>query len=70
MNRIIKLSSGTVAAFLLANTAANACYKHTFDKCEAPVQVSDATIAQPAAAKPKAPTAQDAGWVTTVTVNR
>ncbi len=69
--RIVAVATMTISRF--AATPANACYRHTFDKCESGIQVAEANSAsQPAqSSKLRSPvTAPGSGWLTTVTVSR
>ena len=65
-------SAAALAITLCAGSAAQACYKHTFNKCDGSIQVTEATASQGAEpAKPRSSTSsQGSGWVTIVTVNR
>lgn len=72
MKQMSQIFFAALTVSLFAAASANACYKHTFDRCDASIQVSEAaTSGQTAQApKPRSATAQGSGWVTTVTVNR
>ena len=74
MHRSMKISFATLAISLFATSTASACYKHTFDKCDASIQVSEATTpntpAQSAKTRSSTNSQGSSGWVTTVTVNR
>ena len=67
----VKTSLAAFAITLCATSAAQACYKHTFDKCQGAIQVAEATASGTQFAHPSKPNsskaAQGAGWVTTVT---
>jgi len=71
MHQARKISAAALAISLLAVSSAEACYKHTFDKCDAPIQVSQVAPASQTAqeTKRRASKSQD-GWVTTLTVSR
>ncbi len=65
------LAAATIIVSLFSVTSANACYRHTFDKCDGGIQVAEATppASQPPEASKLLPSARS-GWVTTVTVSR
>ena len=62
------------AMTLCATSAAQACYKHTFDKCQGAMQGAEATPSGTQSPQPSTTNSskafQGSGWVTTVTVNR
>ena len=68
----IASAAAAFAITICAGSAAQACYKHTFNKCDGAMQIAEATASQAATpARPRLSTAsQGSGWVTTVTVTR
>lgn len=72
MHQIMKFSFAALAVSLFNTSSASACYKHTFDKCDAAIQVSEAATSGQASqtSKPRSSDGHGSGWVTTVTVNR
>ena len=67
----VKTTLAAVAMTLCATSAVQACYNHTFDKCQGAIQLAEATASGAQSAQPSKPNsskaAQGAGWVTTVT---
>ena len=72
MAKIIRISIITAFASISSASSVSACYKHTFDKCTAPIQVSEAASSDQSPQTDNKPrsAASASGWVTTVTVNR
>lgn len=77
MKRIYMTVFASLALFGTAVPAANACYRHTFDKCDG----AEGGLAQMAATQALPPLrsansdtkpakAETAGWITTVKTNR